>query len=333
MKRFTNLYEKVISPENLRIAYDKARKGKNWQRKVKAVARCKDEKLAELHEALVAGDYHTSPYRTRMIYEPKKRLIWILPFYPDRIVHHAIANICMPIWNNTLIQDTYSCIEGRGQHKGSKRCMEFVKKYPYVLQCDISKFYPSIDHEVLKGIVRQKIKDRKLLGLIDEIIDSAEGCPIGNYLSQPFGNLYLNELDHLMKQKYHFHGYLRYCDDFLIFGEKQQLNAIKPIIKAWASEKKLRLSALRLYPTACGVDFLGYRHYPNGKLLVRKRTAKRIRRRVKKILPKLKAGKISKEKARAQLASANGWLVHAKTYHLRKAMDFDNIREKVEAYA
>lgn len=333
MKRYNNLFDRTISMENLQTAFDKARKGKNWQRKVKAMTKAREEKLKELQARLAEGRYETSPYRTRKIYEPKERLIWILPFYPDRIVHHAIANVCMPIWTASFIQDTYACIEGRGQHKGSKRCMEFVKKYPYVLQCDISKFYPSIDHEVLKVVIRQKIKDERMLALLDEIIDSADGCPIGNYLSQPFGNLYLSELDHLMKQKYHIHGYLRYCDDFLLFGEKQALNDMKAVIKEWTAGRKLRLSKMSLYPTSCGVDFLGYRHFPDGKLLVRKRTAKRMRRRVKKILPRLQAGLITKEQARCQLASVNGWLSHAKSHHLRKAMDLDLIREKVEAYA
>lgn len=333
MIRYTGLYEKIISPENLSRAYDKARKGKAWQRKIRLADKHREENLAKLHEVLKHGEYHTSAYRNKMVYEPKKRQIWILPFYPDRVVHHAIANVLMPIWTSTFIQDTYSCIEGRGQHRGSKRCMEFVQKYPYVLQCDVSKFYPSIDHTILNEILRRKIKDERLMNLLNEIIQSAPGCPIGNYLSQPFGNLYLNELDHIIKQKYRIHGYIRYCDDFLLFGTKEELNRMKPVVKEWIEGRKLRLSKMNLYPTKCGVDFLGYRHFPGGKLLVRKRTAKRMRRRVKKILPKLKTGRISKDTARSMLASVNGWLCHAQSHHLRQAMDMDKLVEAVEAYA
>lgn len=318
--------------ENIEAAYQKAKRHKGWQRQVKRIEKNKEKYLKAIQRMLIDGTYRTSKYRTRYVYEPKKRLIWILPFFPDRIIPHAIARVCMPIWNATLIQDTYSCIEGRGQHKGSGRCMEFVKRNPYALQCDISKFYPSIDHELMKRVLRQKIKDTRLLKLLDEIIDSAPGLPIGNYLSQPFGNLYLNELDHLIKQKYHIHAYLRYCDDFHLYGDKATLQMMKPIIKAWVAEHGLRLSKLNLFPTSRGVDFLGYRHFPSGKILVRKRTAKKMRRRIKRVPKLLREGKLTKDKALAKVASANGVLKHATSYHFRKAIRLDEIENEVRSY-
>lgn len=136
---------------------------------------------------LLTGTYVTSKYKTFKIYEPKERIIFSLPYYPDRIIHHAIMNILEPIWVNIFIDNTYSCIKGRGIHKLAKDLKGDLQKdrenTKYCLKLDITKFYPSIDHDILKKIIRKKIKDKLLLVLLDSIIDSAEGVPIGNYLS------------------------------------------------------------------------------------------------------------------------------------------------------
>ena len=198
MKRHNNLFDKIVDKDNLLLAYKKAKKHKNWQQKVIRVEKDLDNLIEGLRLSLINGTYKTAEYRTKKIYEPKERTIYVLPFYPDRIVHHAIMNILEPIWDNLFISDSYACRNGKGQHKGSQKCMEFVRKNKYCLKCDISKFYPSINHEILKLIIRKKIKCKRTLNLLDTIIDSIDGetnIPIGNYLSQWFGNLYLNELD------------------------------------------------------------------------------------------------------------------------------------------
>lgn len=158
MKRIGNLWDKIVSKENIELAYAKAKRHKAWQRKVIAIEKQKDKLLNELQESLINGTYHTAKYRIKTIYEPKKREIYILPFYPDRIVHHAIMNVLEPIWDSYLINDTYACRRGKGQHKGSTRCMEFVRKNKFCLKCDISKFYPSIPHAELKILIRRKIR-------------------------------------------------------------------------------------------------------------------------------------------------------------------------------
>lgn len=336
MKRIGDLYRQIIDKENIELAYQDAKKGKTWQRKVKRVGKRKEYYLDKLHEMLQTRTFRTSAYRTKKVYEPKERLIYILPFFPDRIVQHAIVNVLGPIWESCMIDDSYACRIGKGQHAGSKRCMQFTTKYHYALQCDISKFYPSIPHDRLKIILRKKIKCKDTLALLDEIIDSQEGgkgVPIGNYLSQWFGNLYLNELDHMIKEKYHIHGYLRYCDDFVLFAnEKEKLNEMRPIIKQKCHEFGLRLSKMNLYPTKQGVDFLGYRHFHDGRLWVRKRTALRIRRRMRHVMPWLKDGKINPQRALSIVASANGWLKHANSHKLRLAMELDAIEKEVRSY-
>ena len=214
--------------------------------------------------------------------------------------------------------------------------MTFARQYAYALQCDISKFYPSIPHDKLKTIIRKKIKCRETLALLDEIIDSQDGergVPIGNYLSQWFGNLYLNELDHEMKEHYRVRGYLRYCDDFVLFANtKDELNHMKPIIKEICAELGLRLSKMNLYPTSNGVDFLGYRHFHDGRLWVRKKTALRIRRRMRRVLRWLYTGRVNKDTALCVVSSARGWLKHANSHKLSLSIQIDDIERKVRSY-
>jgi retron-type reverse transcriptase len=314
------------------LAFHKARKGKGWQKKVKKVEANLESYIDKLHDTMNSGNYHTSSYTSKVIFEPKMRTIYILPFYPDRIVHHAIMNILEPIWDNLFIHHSYACRVGRGQHKGSKYCMELVRKYKYCLKCDVSKFYPSINHEILKKIVRKKLKDQKLLTLLDEIIDSIEGetnVPIGNYLSQWFGNLYLNELDQLLKHKYHIKNYLRYCDDFLLFSNsKEELHKMADVIKEFLEGTlKLRMSKCDLFPVSRGVDFLGYRHFPEGYILVRKTTAKRMKKRMRGIIWEYKHHKISKLQAQSKIASTEGWLKYANTYNLSMSLKIKEIKE------
>ena len=292
-----------------------------------------DRYIGELSDALASGSYRTSPYKTKTVYEPKERLIYILPFYPDRIIHHAIMNVLEPILDGMMYANSYACRKGKGQHAGSRRCMQFVKRYSYCLQCDISKFYPSVDHAVLKALLAHKFKDAPLLALLYEVIDSVPGgknVPIGNYLSQWFGNFYLTELDRYAYETLHVKAYLRYCDDFCIFdNDKSRLKEIADGVEAFLGDRlKLRLSKRRVYPTAQGVDFLGYRHFP-GYILLRKRTAKRIRRNMRGVMWQLRHRMISKDQARSKVASAYGWLKHAQTYHLRRAIGLDELAKEV----
>lgn len=329
MKRHDNLWEKIISYDNLYLALKNASRGKKRKAGVKKVLRNPDKAVHKLHDILING-FKNSKYRYKTVYEPKQRLIYILPFFPDRIVHHAIINIVENIWNNLFISDSYSCRKDKGQHAGSKRCMDFVRRYKYCLKCDISKFYPSINHDILKQILSKKIKDEKLLSLLDTIIDSIEGdknVPIGNYLSQWFGNLYLNELDMFVKHSLHCKAYIRYCDDFVFFSNSKEelrnyLNRIIPVL----NNLKLILSKKEIFPVSQGIDFLGYRHFTN-YILVRKSTAKRIRKRMSHIEERILNGKLSKERARSQIASAEGWLKHANSYNFKNTLQLDKLKE------
>lgn len=283
-----------------------------------------------IRQMLTLKTFKTSTYQSKMIYEPKTREIFVLPFSPDRIVQHAIMAILSPIWDALMISDSYACRVGKGQHVGSRRVMGFIRRYKYCLQCDILKFYPSIDQDVLAGIVRQKIKCRDTLWLLDDIIYSFPGgknVPIGNFTSQWFGNLYLHELDRLVKHSYKIPAYLRYCDDFCLFSDsKRQLQEMKIALGEFLADRlKLKYSYAEVFPTSHGVDFLGYRHFPKGYILLRKSTAQRVKRRLR-FLPKLLAmGKITPDQYRSSLASTRGWLRWANTHNFKLTTKFDQL--------
>lgn len=282
MKRINNLFEQIISIENLELADSKARKGKTRSFGVMKHDKNRKENILKLHEQLKSGTYKTSEYKIFKIYEPKEREIFRLPYYPDRIVHHAIMNIMEPIWVSIFTADTYSCIKNRGIHrivrKLKKELRQNVEETKYCLKLDIKKFYPSIDHDILKKIIRKKIKDKKLLSLLDEIIDSAPGVPIGNYLSQFFANLFLAYFDHWLKEVKGVKFYYRYADDIVILhSNKEFLHNLLIEIKEYLAILKLTVKQnYQVFPVAIrGIDFVGY-VFRHTHTLLRKKTKKKF---------------------------------------------------------
>jgi retron-type reverse transcriptase len=331
MRRHGNLYEKITSSENIKLAYVRTRKGKTWQQQVRTFDLNIEENLKRIQEILINKAFKTSVYRTKRIHEPKERVIYIVPFSPDRIVHHALMNILEPIYKPMFIHDSYACIEGKGLHGGSQRTMEFVRANKYCLKCDISKFYPSIKHDILFNILKRKIKCKDTLGLIKAIIygiGGGQNVPIGNYTSQWFGNIYLNELDQHAKHIYKIKHYIRYCDDFVFFhNDKAELRKIAKGLKVFLDERLgLKMSKCELFPVSQGVDFLGYRHFPR-YVLLRKSTAIRVKRRLK-ILPRLfEAGRINFEYFRSCIASYTGWMRWANCHNLGLKLQMDRLQE------
>ena len=159
LKRHNNLFQKIVTMDNIRLAFKKAARGKHRYTQVREVEQDLDNKLLEIQRMLIEGTFRTSKYKIRKIYEPKERTIYVLPFFPDRIVQHAIMNIVAPIWDKIFIHDSFSCRKNKGQHAASKKLMKFIggKKDLYCLHCDISKFFPSINHDIMMHIIRRKI--------------------------------------------------------------------------------------------------------------------------------------------------------------------------------
>lgn len=322
MKRIGNLFDRVIDIDNLRLADERARKGKLRSYGVKVHDKKREANLVALHESLKNGTFKTSKYHVFTIYEPKERKIFRLPYYPDRILHHAIMNVLEPIWVSVFNNNTYSCIKNRGIHKCAKDVRTALKQDPmgtrYCLKIDIKKFYPSIDHELLKVVVRRKIKDGRLLALLDEIIDSVpSGVPIGNYLSQYFANLFLAYFDHWLKEQKRVKYYWRYADDIVILShDKDSLHALLHEIRAYLGDN-LNLKVKRNYQVfpvdARGIDFLGYVFYHSHTRL-RKSIKQKLCRRVAR-LNKQKVAP-SKEQYKQQICSWWGWCKYCNSINL-----------------
>ena len=221
MKRHGNLWEQICNLETLRAAHHAARKGKAHYREVKWVNANEDVALEHIYQSLCNKTFKTSPYEVEERFDGRKmRTIHKLPYYPDRIAQHALVSVCEPIWKGSFIRDTFQSIVGRGTHDARKRVEAVVRGNPglYALKFDIQKYYPRVNNEILKREVRRKIKCPETLWLIDNIIDSNQGLPIGNYTSQYFGNVYLSAFDWWVKQELRPVGYFRYCDDLVFLA-------------------------------------------------------------------------------------------------------------------
>lgn len=316
MVRYGSLFSKITNIDNLHLAYTKARKNKGKRKEVLDFELQCISFLTKLQQQLTIKSYRTSKYHTFTIYEPKERIIYKLPFYPDRIVHHAIMNILEPIWVSTFIKNTYSCVKGRGIHaavKDIKKDLKDINGTKYCLKLDIKKFYPSIDHDILKIIIRKKIKDKELLWLLDEIIDSTDGVPIGNYLSQFFANLYLTYFDHWLKETKKVKYYYRYADDIVILhSDKNYLYLLFKEVKEELSKLKLEVkSNYQIFPLdSRGLSFVGYVFYHN-KIKIRKGIKLNMRKTSKRY-------SYSFAKYKAHMCSYLGWLKYCNGKHLSK---------------
>ncbi len=313
MKRIGNIYSQITSMKNLREADEKAQKGKSAQYGVVLHKRHQEANLLVLQDLLVSKTYATSKYDIFTVHEPKERLVYRLPYFPDWITHHAIMNVLEPIFVSTFNADTYSCIKKRGIHQLLRNLRNDLRDFggtQYCLKLDIKKFYPSVDHDVLKGLLRRKFKDPDLLWLLNEIIDSAPGLPIGNYLSQYLANFYLSYFDHWVKEQKRVRYYYRYADDIVILApEKQMLHTLLGEIKSYLESLKLVVKDNhQVFPVdARGIDFVGYvfRHTHIG-----------IRKQIKKNF----ARKLSKNPSDPSRASYLGWLGHCNAKHLTKKL-------------
>lgn len=330
MKRYNNLYGQICSAENILEAHNNAKKGKMHYQEVQEVEASLDMHLKELRTLLTTKTFKTSAYRIFIKTDSgKPREIYRLPYFPDRIVHHCIMQVLEPIWKKTFIADTYSSIKNRGIHKGVKRIKKALlntENTRYCLKLDIRKFYPSINHDILKSIVRKKIKDQDVLALLDEIINSAEGVPIGNYLSQYFGNLYLTYFDHWLKETKQCKYLFRYCDDIvLLHSSKEHLAYLKQEIEEYLTTNlKLSLkSNWQIFPVdARGIDFLGYRFFHNYTLL-RKSIAIKFKQRIKYI--KTHCPYLPPPQILNSVMSYQGWLGHANCNNLTKKYINDDV--------
>lgn len=314
MKRIGNLFKRIYSVDNLLLADKMARKGKENQYGVQVFSINKEANICRLKEQLLNKSYTTSKYTCFKIFEPKEREIFRLPYYPDRIVHHAVMNILEPIFVTMFTANTFSCIKGRGIHgaaRALRTALKNVSQTRYCLKIDIRKFYPSVDHDILKNSLRRKIKDKDLLWLLDDIIDSAAGLPIGNYLSQYLANFYLTGFDHWLKELKGVKYYFRYADDMVILhSSKAYLHQLLFDIKQYLQNNlKLQVKQnYQVFPVAArSIDFVGYCFY---------HTHTRLRKSIKQNFARM----LATNKNQASIISYQGWTAHCNSNHLLKKL-------------
>lgn len=341
MKRLGNLWGKIIDFENLYLASRKAQKGKRFRDNVLEFNDKLEDNLFQLQHELKTKTYQPGEYHTFRIYDPKPRLISAAP-YRDRIVHHALCNIIIPPIEKSFIYDTYANRIEFGSHRALKRFTQFARSSRYILQCDIKKYFPSIDHQILKQQIAHKIKCQDTLWLIEAIIDNSNeqeevihyfpgddlltpvqrrhGLPIGNLTSQFFCNVYLNDFDHFIQEKIKCHKYLRYVDDFALFSDNRQfLSEARLKIEEYLVSLRLTIHPIKsqLFETKQGANFLGFRVLPD-QVRVRNDNLRRSRKRLRQLQYDYRYGKISLEKLIQRLQSWEAHLKHGDTYQLRR---------------
>jgi RNA-directed DNA polymerase len=346
MKSYRNLFPAIVDFGNLHAAFRRARRGKRARPEVAAFEYDLEENLFRLQAELQDGSYRPGAYRNFYVRERKLRLISAAPFR-DRVVHHALCAVVDPLLERHYIFDTYACRVGKGTHRALDRCQEFSRRHAYVLQCDVHQFFPAIDHAILRAKLAHILADARVLALIDHLLASgagvlapvympewfpgddlltpatrARGLPIGNLTSQTWANFYLNSLDHFVKRELKCPGYVRYCDDFLLFGDD------RAVLHGWKDAVQGHLNGLRLnlnihkaqvFPVRTGIPFLGFRIYPGYRRL-RADNVRLARRRLQRQRALLLAGQLThasfQESLRAWVAHAR----HADTWRLRRRL-------------
>jgi retron-type reverse transcriptase len=343
MKRYAGLWTPLTDFGNLYRAAHQAARGKRRRPNVLRFMFHLERQLLRLQHELRVGAYVPGAYHEFSIQEPKPRLISAAPFR-DRVVHHALCNQIEPIFERSFIHDSYACRVGKGTHAALDRFSEFARRYPYVLKCDVSRFFPSIDHAILKDLVARKIKDPQVLWLVALIIDHSNpqepvshrfpgddlltplerriGLPIGNQTSQFFANLYLDPLDHFVKEQLGVRGYCRYCDDFVLFSHDKVFLAEARERCQWFLEGlRLQLHPRKsvIYRVDDGARFLGFRVFPSHRRLARENVA-RMRRRLREMQRAFAQDRLAHSDVRQRIQSWIGHASHGDTWKLRERL-------------
>ncbi len=331
MKRLGDIFDAICDLENLSCAFGKVQKGKAHRPDVMAFREDLSGNLREIRDALLSGRYDFGHYHAFKVFDPKERTIHAAPVR-ERVIHHAVVNVCGDQLERCLIDDSFACRKGKGQWAAIARAQEFARRHPWCLKLDIKSYFDSIDQGILSRILARKIKDRRLLDLLDGLLESfcvepGKGLPIGNLTSQYFANLYLDGFDRLascVKTR----GYVRYMDDMLIFGEKEEL---KTFLRQAASFLRDTL-ALRiknggsLQPVSRGVDFLGCRVFPH-HLTLNHRSKVRFRRKYQRLQDELLCGELDELGYQERVTALYAFARHADTVRLRTTISNFSIGE------
>lgn len=267
MKRTGNLFYKIGLLDNLYLAFYKAKKGKQAKQEVIVYTKNLDKNLLVLQQQIISNTIEVGQYHFFKIYDPKERQICAASF-KERVLHHAIMNICHPVFEKLQIFDSYATRKNKGTYKALERAVYFNVSNKYYLKLDVRKYFDSIDHNMLYKLLQRKFKEPQLLSLFKQIIDSyqtnqGKGLPIGNLTSQYFANYYLSFIDRYIQQNLKISAYVRYMDDMVLWSNnKEELILANKKISVFLKEKlALSLKINTLNTNTHGLSFLGYRIY------------------------------------------------------------------------
>jgi len=338
-----SLFARMTAFPNLLLAFQRAQRGKRFRPNVSMFSLNVEKELLALQHELQSRTYQPGPYRTFYIRDKKLRMISAAPFR-DRVVHHALCNIIEPIFERGFLDDSYACRKGKGTHAAADRAWSHVRRFPYVLKCDISRYFPSIDHDILLAKLQRRIWDEGVVWLLGSVIDGSNpqppvleyfpgddlfepsrrkrGLPIGNQTSQFFANVYLDDLDHYVREHLKVPGYVRYVDDFLLFHrDKSELQFALKRIREFCEGIRLRLHPRKctMSRTQDGVTFLGYRLFPTHRRLDA-HNVRRFSRQLRCLAAAVGRGSMTEEDARRRVQSWVAHARHADTKQLRETL-------------
>lgn len=315
------LFEQVVDYKNLQRSYKQTQKGiRKFRKDAILYDMCRERNLVQLWNELKKGQYKVGEYIRFNVFEPKERTI-SAPRIRDKIVQFAVHTVLQEVYRPVFITTTYACLEGRGTHRAVKnvqhdmRLCKWQHGEGWVVKIDIKKFFYSINRDILKKVLRKKIKDEKMLAILDQIIDSSpegeKGIPLGNVTSQDFANIYMNELDQFVKRFLGIKWYTRYMDDVIIIvPTKEKAREVLEKVKVFLKER-LDLETnkkTKIFPLAQGINAYGFKIWTT-HLLVRDSSKRAMKRRIKAMHRKVKEGTMTRKEVQQ---SVNSWLGHAR---------------------
>ena len=343
-KKARDPFERIASFSALHGAALRAAKGKRASPGAAAFLANLEPEVLRLERVLLAGTYRPGPYKKFEITDPKRRVISAAPFR-DRVVHHALHAVCEPLFERGFIHDSYANRVHKGTHRAVSRYETFRDRFRYVLRGDIYRYFPSIDHEVLKRDLRRRIACERTLELADRVIDGSNpqepvhlwfqgddlltplerrrGLPIGNLTSQFFANVYLDGFDHFCKEVLRAKGYLRYVDDFALFHDDPlQLEAWRQRISFFLEGRRLRLHPRKteIVPTAEPAKFLGFVLLPDGRRRLPEENVIRFRNRLRGLRDRWRHGTVTHDEVCRRVQSWIAHAQHANTWRLRHSI-------------
>jgi hypothetical protein len=327
MKREGRVMERVASWDNLVRAFARASRGKRDRPEVEAFGRRLEDRLGDMAEELRTGRVTWEGYRRFRVWDPKERQI-CAPTFRDRVLHHALMAVCGPVLDRALIHHTYACREGKGVHAALRAAEANARRHGWHVKLDVRRYFDSVEHGRLLWLLERRFKELGLMELFCGILQTYEttpgrGLPIGSLTSQWFANLYLDPLDRWVTETLHCPGYVRYMDDFVLWGDtREQVRAWRGQVEGFLKDR-LGLELKRrtpVQPAAHGLPFLGFRLFPHRQRRLERRSRDRFERGLRAATRRFTEGECSEEEYQQRLIALFGWVMQADTFALRRTL-------------